>query len=328
MDMRKNPLAITETSHEVLESRPLARKAKREETQAKFERIWHRFPLTFNPYRNAKEQERIKRSIELLKNSAEISGKKAVDLGAGWGEFSKLLTEYGAEVTAVDISALALKKISENAGSKVRLKQDYVPKTTLDDEEFDLVIALDLIAYLSPEDFRLFFIEMARLLKYNGRGLFSTAVDFRSEDSLKRFIELTETEFTVQKISVSHHMFFIVLRDFLKAPARFWKASKEKTYLEENLSKRHAFKRWWFYLNSFPILGIFWKVVSFLTNPLSSGMDKSKFCLLLLERVTRFFKNEKGISHVILLVKRKPLIPTLKPSEVPVERKTKKQLWE
>ena len=153
--------------------------------------------------------------------------------------------------------------------------QQCLPHTTLQEEHYDLVISTDAIAYLQQDDFRLYFSELARLVKPQGSLICSTPIDIHSEDALERFIHLAETEFEIEKWVFSYHAYFI-------------------------------------------------RLTRLLASPLSRFVRQSRWLLLLLEKVCRLFSAENGISHVILLGRRRPLYT---PPEPPAF-KQKRRVWE
>jgi SAM-dependent methyltransferase len=210
----------------------------------------------------------------------------------------------------------------------LKLIQDYVPRTKLEDNTYDIVISTELIASLPIDDFRLYFSELARLVKTEGSVLISTPLDIQSEDALERFVALVDTEFHVHEWFFSYHYLYLKLCNFLKAPSRFVKAHQNSGYRRDALQKRHSIGRWWFRWNSAPLPAFFWFYFQHFTTPLLKWTEQSPRALSFLEKLSRFFWPESGISHVICIGKRHPLAAHLKESEIPWETKHKKQIWE
>lgn len=295
------------------------------EAEAKFERQWLINSHQFDPFRNVKEKMRVERTWEILKEFVNPSSLLVVDLGSGWGEFSKRLVKDGARVHAVDISTLALKRL-ENV-SNITTYRQYIPLTKLADDIYDIVLGTDIIAYLPSNDYRLFISEMARLVKPDGIVVCSTPIDINSEDALYRFNELVETDFKIEKWRFSYHRLWIRVRDFFEAPCRFVKASKDAEYRQRELKMRYSLSHWWFDVNSGPFLSKFWRVFQYLSNPLANGIRRNKWLLLNLEKVCKLLWDEEGISHAIFVGRRRPLVETPE-EDIPVERKGKRQVWE
>lgn len=297
------------------------------EAQAKFERLWMVDPEQFNPLRNCKERERLARSWDLMKEFADPSGKLAADLGCGSGIFSRKLTEGGAGVHAVDIAHQALQRVQEMGLSGIKTFQEYVPRTSLKDEAYDIVVATEIIAYLPHTEQRLLMSELCRLVKRKGIVICSAPIDINSIDALQRFGELAETEFKIEKWTFSYHRLWIRILDFFQAPRRFAKAAQDAEYRERELSMRQALSHWWFKWNSKKPFSLVWSLMQYLTNPLADFLKQQRSLLLGLEKICRFFWTDTGISHALFVGTRRPLI-VVKPEEIPQERKHKREVWE
>lgn len=301
---------------------------RRTEAQARFDRLWKTDSHHLDPQRNILEQERIKRSFDLLQSKLSLPDKNVADLGCGKGDFSFLLADAGAHVDAVDISGLALKLLKEKGYKNILTFQDYVPSTTLRDNHYDAVICLDLIAYLPADEYRLLFSELARLVKNDGVVLGSSALDIDSDDALQRYIALVETEFQVEEWVLSYNRLWIRLREFLEAPAHFTRAGHDPEYRQRTLKERRRFGKRWFQWNSQAPLKYLWQPVAWLLSPLTTLVKKNRPLLLGLEKLCKFFWSEAGISHAIFIGKKRPLFVHLPENEVPKIRKQKRQVWE
>lgn len=326
--MKNNPLNIVSVDN--TPPQPSRRHpSRRESAQAKYDRLWLQNPNQFNPLRNCMENERIHRSLAFIKSALNIDGKAVIDLGCGQGAFSRLLRDSGATVVAVDIAANALKALQEGGDlTNITPQRDFVPKTLLEDSSFDLVVALDLIAYLDPNEFRLFFAEVARLVKANGNVVCSTPIDILSDNALQRFAALAATELHIEKWSFSHHALYIRIKDFFLAPSRFVRAFNDKSYREEAIAQRFSINRIWFTLNSTAVAYPFWLVLKYVFTSVVRLLDNNRSLMLLLEKISRSCLYNQGISHAILLATRKPLVIPTADSQQPIEPKHKKQVWE
>lgn len=247
-------------------------RSKRHEKEAFLEEKFLKNPQSLNPFATALRRDSYKKVLNSL---GDVSFKKCVDLGSGTGELSKTLAKLGADVTAVDLSPSALKAI-EN----IKTEQHFVPYTTLPDDGFDIVIANNLIAELPQNEIRLFFSELARIVKKDGKVLISTPIDIHSEDALDIFLSFAETELTIESVHLSYNRLFIRLLELFKfAP------------------------------------------------PLAAWLENQDFILKSLISPTQFLYAEEGVSYAVLIGKRRPLI-TIPENEQPIEKKTKKIIWE
>ncbi len=184
-------------------------KARRQEAQAYFDRLWLVDAESMNPLRNCMERERLDRTVRLAKSHVALDHKRVVDLGCAAGVMTRMLRDEDTQIDAVDISGNALKKLKEQDMTNILPVQDYVPMTTLKDDAYDLVVCTELIADLKPQEYRLLISELARLVKPEGYVVCSTAVDINSEDALQKFRDLAETELQIDEWVVSYHRLYI-----------------------------------------------------------------------------------------------------------------------
>lgn len=238
--------------------------------QAKFEKQWKENPKQYFHRLHPLEKERIEKSWELLNTHFEWEGKKVADLGCGEGEIAIRAAQKGAEVTASDVSTLALKEVERKKGSlPIKLKHATLPQTPLPDAFYDLVVCFDVISDIPKKGQRLFFSELSRLITDTGRVAVSTKLAIDTLDPLAHFLGLLKTEFEIEYLDLSHHFLFV-------------KGLKLLTRLEK-LKGGRIFsplkKRW---LN--------WE-------------KGRKF----LETVSRETWDEEGATHVIVIAKRRPL---------------------
>lgn len=301
---------------------------RREEARAKFERLWLIEPEQFNPQRNEMERTRMERTLNLIKQFISLEAVEIVDLGCGSGVLAEQLADEAAQVLALDIASNALKVVQAKAIPNIKTTQDYVPNTLLNDNAFDIVISTELIGYLESDQYRLYFSELARVVKPNGNVVCSTAIDIDSIDSLQRFAALAETEFLITKWVFSYHYLYIRLLNFLNAPSNFVRASKESEYRKKEIEKKGAIVRWWFATNSSPLAAFFWTPIQYLLKPLIELFRQSRVILNSLENVSQFIWSDSGISHAIFIGARRPLIEPPAPEKEPVERKHRKEVWE
>ena len=292
----------------------------KEKTAQKFEKLWQTDPGQFDPERNCLERERLQRTLSLM----PTGNRQVADLGCGSGYFSRKLSELGAAVDAIDIAATPLKALSSE---NIRTSQHCLPRTTLEDERYDLVLCTDLIAYMPENEFRLLFSEIARIIKPAGTLICSTSLDTRTEDALQRFASLAESEFTLENWIVSHHLFYLHVKDFFAAPSRFVRARNNSEYREQQLNVRSGFCKAWFRLNSHPIPALVWTPVQWLANPIVNLIRQSRPLLITLEKLCRFLLPDSGITHAIISAHRRKL-EDIPEEEQPVERKSKREIWE
>lgn len=327
--MSHHPLQITAVDNKISQpSKSSDQSSRREEIQATMERLWREDPSQFDPNRDAIQRERVQKTMGIINELIPLLNDKfAVDLGCGGGELSRLIRDAGFKVEAIDVSSIALQYLKANPIENIKAIQDCLPMTRLDDDRYDLVLCTEVIGYLKPLEYRLLFAELSRLIKTHGFVVCSTALDIDSENPLENLISLAETELTIDKWSLSHHMLYIRLCRFLETPSRYIEAyqSPQKTKKDK---KTTLIGNLWFKLNTAMPLIIIWKGFNLFAKPLANSLKQSPFMMNRLEAICRFLWNDSGISGVILRGKRRPLNFPVQANEAPKELKHKRQLWE
>ena len=103
--------------------------------------------------------------IEEYKEYFQGDGK-CLDLGCGIGQYSKVLSQYGYDVTSADISDIALNKVKEFNENIVKV--DMQEQLPFEDRKFNLVFANLSIHYFSDKDTKKLMLEIKRILKEDG----------------------------------------------------------------------------------------------------------------------------------------------------------------
>lgn len=183
------------------------RASKRALAEAKYDLKWEQNPEQFDSQASALLRDQLNRTTSLFLN--QVKGKTLVELGCGDGAISQAAALAGADVTATDISLHALKKL-ENTEA-LRCEKQFVPYTSLPDTAFDYVVAANLIAELPKEEYRLFFSELARLVKRDGKVIVSTPLDTATDEALELFLHFAETELEVETLILSYHRIYLRL---------------------------------------------------------------------------------------------------------------------
>ena len=172
------------------------------------------------------------------------------------------------------------------------------------------------------------FSELARIIKTEGVVVCSTPIDIDSENALERFSGLAETEFEIDKWLLNYDVLWIRLLGFLSAPETYAKASRDPSLRTHELAKHGKLGRGWFNINSSPALGFLWHVVSFVTRPIANFFAQNNSLMVLLEKISRFFWSETGVSHALFIGKKRKMVFPLPANEIPRELKHKRQVWE
>lgn len=296
------------------------------EMQAKFERLWLLDPERFNPLRHCMQRECLERSWQLLIKHMNLVYKQVVDIGCGAGVFSRRLRDAGAHVEALDIAENALKHFRKIDADHIHLKQGAIPITPLPDHAYDGIICTELIAELPQEDYRLFFAELARLIKTSGYLICSSSIDIDSVGGVERLLKLAQTEFNILDATASYHALYLRLKRFLTVPSRWIQAWKSPEIKSKEIAARQGFNRWWFWLNTTPLLIWLWYACEPCTRPILKIFKNNRNLLLRLEKICRFIWDQEGISHYVFIAKRRPL-EIIEPQQIPLEKPRRKEIW-
>lgn len=133
--------------------------------------------IFFEGYRKIREKENNANDLfeipALLSLLPDLTGKRVLDLGCGYGEHCKLFVERGAQkVVGIDISVKMLEVAKkENADPKIEyrnLPMEHLEELT---DTFDVIVSSLALHYV--EDFSGVVKNIRRLLQNGGRFIFS-----------------------------------------------------------------------------------------------------------------------------------------------------------
>lgn len=274
------------------------------ERKAKFERLWLIDPKQFDPLSSCIESLRLDRTWLLLNKYASLKEKpQTLDIGCGEGVFSRKLRDAGARVTAIDISENALKKFKQSGADDIQLKQKAMPQTDLPGGIFNIIICTELIADIAPEDYRLFFAELSRLIERNGYLVFSTSIDINSDGAVERLKELAESEFDIIEAIASYHAFYLRLKNYTSIPSRFIQGWENQECKKKELLHLDGLTRLWYLLNTSPCLIWLWYACHYFSKPIENILRHKRKVLLFLEKMSRFISDKQGVSHYLFIAK-------------------------
>ena len=123
-----------------------------------------------NNYTTSKtENTQPKMAPELRKYIKLLNGKEVLDLGVGKGYNSVLLSNFGFNVTGVDISNESLKYIEENFDcANLTLINKDVRKFEIEKNKYDLILSSNVLHFMPKEDFLKIIKKIKENLKEDG----------------------------------------------------------------------------------------------------------------------------------------------------------------
>ena len=123
-----------------------------------------------NNYSKSKnENTQPKLAPELRRYIKLLNGKEVLDLGIGKGYNSVLLSNFGFNVTGVDISKESLKYIEENFDcSNLTLINKDVREFEIEKNKYDLILSSNVLHFIPKEDFLKIIKKIKENLKEGG----------------------------------------------------------------------------------------------------------------------------------------------------------------
>ncbi|HPB29939.1 MAG TPA: class I SAM-dependent methyltransferase [Candidatus Sumerlaeota bacterium] len=110
----------------------------------------------------------------ILGAAGDVKGKRILEMGCGAGYMTRVLLEKGAQVSAIDISAEAIHKLTEQFKQYIPAQLNASPmdacQLQFPDDTFDFVFGVSILHHV---DLMTAAGEIRRVLKPGGRGLFT-----------------------------------------------------------------------------------------------------------------------------------------------------------
>jgi len=152
------------------------------------------------------------------------AGRKVLELGCGYGEFTRRVASTGADITAIDISPDLLEFATERIKNKaVRFQIQNVEKMDFEDESFDAVFGSSILHHLNLKPALL---EIYRVLRKGGRIVFTEPNMLNPQIWLERNIrairrltytspdETAFTKWNLEKELLNHGFKNVIIKTF------------------------------------------------------------------------------------------------------------------
>jgi ubiquinone/menaquinone biosynthesis C-methylase UbiE len=190
--------------------------------------LYNRYAFEYHQKRRSSERSFYNEFIEVPAISGLVKdlvkGKRVLDIGCGTGIFTRMIVNWGGNVTGLDISEEMIKIArEENPGFEFHVLD--AEKTKFSDKEFDIITSSLMIHYI--DDLSVLFMEVNRILKSKGHFIFSfhhpfqaviekTKIDGQTKNIVNDYFGLHEYKWKMLNIEfISFHHTFECISDTL-----------------------------------------------------------------------------------------------------------------
>ncbi len=187
----------------------LMKKVPENEQSARFDLVYAKLPMAFG---DIPEPELAK-----FVASSNVRGK-ALDLGCGDGRHALFMAKNGYEVTGVDISNVAIKKLegiakSEKLCSSLKLHHSDARNFEYPAEKFDLVAAVTLFDHVTETDVQPLLVKVTGCLK-SGGVIFVKVHTVKDPGKVNGSKKVSELSWAIQHYFESNELKNLLSKDF------------------------------------------------------------------------------------------------------------------
>lgn len=124
------------------------------------------------------------RSVTRILETRRLRGAMALDVGCGFGRWTRWLTEHGANAVGVDPTEGML--VAARHASPPAIEYRRMSATALDfaDEQIDLVTCITVIQHLQPQEQEKAVSELARVLRPGGEAVVLDLIDLNDRGAI------------------------------------------------------------------------------------------------------------------------------------------------
>lgn len=147
----------------------------------------------------ASQQYRYNAYLQTLKHFSD-NYTSILDIGCSQGQFTTVLQDIASNIIAIDISERAIQRAKEKYGGckKIRFEVGSLPLLKYNNEQFDLVLALEVLYYLEKEERIKALKEIKRVLKKDGFLLISVNIGNPPYFKIDEFYNLVNDFFQIR----------------------------------------------------------------------------------------------------------------------------------
>lgn len=120
-----------------------------------------------------------RRAVTRALAARRVQGSHAIDIGCGFGRWTRLLAEHGARAVGVDPTEAMLEAARSVSPPSIEYRGMSATALDFPDESFDLVTCITVLQHLTPEEQEVAIREIARVLRPGGEAVVLDLIDLR-----------------------------------------------------------------------------------------------------------------------------------------------------
>jgi len=117
------------------------------------------------------------KTVTRVLESRRLEGARALDVGCGFGRWTRWLAQHGAEAVGVDPTEGMLDAARLASPDAIDYRKMSATDLDLPDDHFDLVTCITVIQHLQPEEQEPAIAELARVLRPGGEAVVLDLID-------------------------------------------------------------------------------------------------------------------------------------------------------
>lgn len=116
-------------------------------------------------------------AVTKILRERSVRGARALDVGCGFGRWTRWLAQHGADAIGVDPTEGMLQAAHRASDPSIRYRRMSATSLEFPDDSFDLITCITVIQHLDPAEQDLAIAEMARVLRGGGEAVVLELID-------------------------------------------------------------------------------------------------------------------------------------------------------
>lgn len=117
-------------------------------------------------------------------STVRVAGARALDVGCGFGRWTRWLAQHGAEAVGVDPTEPMLEAARRASEPSIEFRRMSATALDFPDASFDLVTCITVVQHLEPGEQEAAIAEMARVLRPGGEAVVLDLIDLGDEGKI------------------------------------------------------------------------------------------------------------------------------------------------